>query len=110
MRDRRTLAVIIAVGLVVIALSRLPQWLGGQLVPDGDECVVALMAKHLAEGRELSVYFWGQRYGLTIFESGAAAAAFRLFGPSDPALKGAMLFLWSIGFCFYVLAAHRWAG
>src|SRR5690349_23836996 len=102
MGERRTLAVVIAAGIVAIVLSRLPQWFGGQLVPDGDECVVALMAKHLAEGRDLSVFFWGQRYGLAIFESGTAAAAFRLFGPSDAALKGAMLFLWSVGWIFYV--------
>jgi hypothetical protein len=110
MGERRTLAVVIAAGIVAIVLSRLPQWFGGQLVPDGDECVVALMAKHLAEGRDVSVFFWGQRYGLAIFESGTAAAAFRLFWPSDAALKGAMLFLWSIGWIFYVLATDRWAG
>ena len=66
--------------------------------------------EHLAQAGEVSLFFWGQRYGLTIFESGTAAAAFRLFGLSNDALKGAMLFLWSVGWCFYVLAAHRWAG
>ncbi|HEY7372486.1 MAG TPA: hypothetical protein VIF57_10035, partial [Polyangia bacterium] len=109
-RERGFLIGVIALGLAAVALSRASQWLGGQLVPDGDECIVALMAKHLAEGRDVSLFFWGQRYGLAIFETGAAALAFRLFGVSDGALKGAMLLLWSAGYVFYVLAAHRWAG
>lgn len=109
-RDRGFLIGVIAVGLAVVALSRAPQWMGGQIVPDGDECIVGLMAKHLADGREVSLVFWGQRYGFAFFEAGTAALAFRLFGISDGALKGAMLLLWGVGYCFYVLAANRWAG
>jgi len=109
-RERRFLVALIICGLVAIALSRSPQWLGDQLFPDGDEGVVALMAKHLAEGREVPIFFCGQSYGLTFFEAAVAAASFRLFGSTDQALKGAMLFLWSVGWCFSVLAAHRWAG
>jgi len=109
-RERRFLIALIASGLVAIALSRSPQWLGGQLFPDGDESIVALMAKHFAEGREVPVFFWGQSYGLTFFEAAFAAVSFRIFGPSDAALKAALLCLWAVGWCFYVLAAHRWAG
>jgi hypothetical protein len=97
-------------GFAAIVLSRLPQWLGGQLVPDGDECIVALMAKHLLERGEVSLLFWGQSYGFAFFEAATAAAAFRLYGVSDAALKGAILFLWSIGWCFHVLAVDRLAG
>ena len=55
-RGRGTIVAIILVGLLLIPLSRAPQWLGGQTFPDGDESVVGLMAKHMAEGRGLPIF------------------------------------------------------
>ena len=110
-RERSSSSVaLLALGFAAIALSRAPQALGGQLFADADESIVALMAKHLVDRGEVSFVFWGQSYGLAIFESAAAAAAFRLFGFGDLALKGALLFLWTIGWCFHVLAVNLWAG
>jgi len=101
---------LLALGPVLIAISRLPQLLGGQMFPDGDECIIGLMAKHMAEGREFSLFFWGQNYGLSVFEAGAAAIAFRLFGMSDEALNSSLLALWAIGWVFFVLAARKFGG
>src|SRR5262249_47721494 len=45
-----------AMGLV----SRLPQLFSGDLLLDGDECILGLMAKHVAEGRDFPIFFYGQ--------------------------------------------------
>lgn len=104
------MAALILVGLLVIPLSRAPQLIGGQTFPDGDESVIALMAKHMAEGRHFPVFAYGQSYGLSFFEAGAAAVAFKLAGMSDVALKSAILFLWSLGWVFFTLAAREFGG
>lgn len=91
--------------LAVLAfLSRLPQLLSPNLLVDGDESVLGLMAKHLAEGRQIPLFFWGQRYGLSTIEAGAAALAFRIAGVGPIALKMSMLALWTIGVLFLFLA------
>ncbi|HEY3244994.1 MAG TPA: hypothetical protein VGM03_16760, partial [Phycisphaerae bacterium] len=95
---------------MLLALTRLPLILGGHFFPDGDECILGLMAKHLAEGRQLPVFFVGQRYGLSLVEAGFAAAAFRMFGVSPVVLKLAMLPLWALGWVFMVLSVRRWGG
>ena len=46
---------LIAIGVV----SRLPQLLSPNLLLDGDECILGLMAKHVAEGREFPSSFMG---------------------------------------------------
>lgn len=59
--------------LVIILLcfaSRLPQILSSNLFLDGDECIVGLMAKHLFEGIEFPLYFYGQFYGFSLLEVG----------------------------------------
>lgn len=76
-----------ALALVVASLlSRLPQLLSPNLLLDGDEATLGLMAKALAHGRELPIFFWGQRYGFSLVEAGAGALAFRLGGVSAIAL------------------------
>ena len=63
------LAAFAAIGL----MSRLPQLLSPDLLLDGDECILGLMAKHLAQGREFPIFFYGQRYGLAVIEAPMAA-------------------------------------
>ncbi|MGH2570943.1 MAG: hypothetical protein ACRDGR_06940, partial [bacterium] len=62
-----------------------------QLGLDGDEAVVALMAKHFREGRGIPWFFWGQSYGFTFPEASLCAAFFAAFGDSALASKSAML-------------------
>lgn len=103
----------LALLLVLFALAvvvRLPQFLSRQMVVDGDEAIVGLMAKHLMEGKQVSLLFYGQRYGFTLLESGTAALSFALFGVSCAALKGAMLVLWLIGAGFFMFAMRRFHG
>jgi hypothetical protein len=101
---------IAVVTLALLAGSRAPLLLSGRLVPDGDEAILGLMAMRASEGREIPVFFWGQRYGLAAIEAGAAAAAFRAAGVSETSLKAAMLAIWALGGTFMALAARRTAG
>jgi len=107
MKANTALAVSLITGALLIPLTRLPQFLGGHLVPDGDECVLGIMAKHLMEGKALPVFYYGQTYGFSLLEAGTAAVFFRLFGVSAVPLKAAMLTLWAIGWLFLVLAVRR---
>jgi len=95
---------------MLAVLTRLPLLTGGNLALDGDECVVGLMATHLAEGRELPLFFWGQRYGFTLVEAGVGAALFLAGGPSVLLLKLAELILFALGCVFLVGSARRLAG
>jgi hypothetical protein len=74
------------------------------LLLDGDECIVGLMAKHIAEGRELPIFLYGQSYGLSLIEAPAAALNFAIFGTGVLPLKLSLLALWIAGVLFYFLA------
>ncbi len=87
--------------IVLCFLSRLPQLMSGNLLLDGDESIVGLMAKHVAEGKEFPLFFYGQSYGFSAIENCFGAFFFKLFGMNTMALKLAMLSLWSIGIVFY---------
>ena len=94
--------------LVGIAVcSRLPQLLSPNLLLDGDECVVGLMAKHLLEGKGVPIFFYGQQYGLSTLEAAAGALAFAITAPDAMPLKLAMLGLWIAGCLLYFLAFAR---
>lgn len=95
--------------LLLCLLSRLPQLLSGAYTLDGDEAVVGLMAKHLAQGKEFPLYFYGQNYGFSLIEAGTIAPLYLLWGPSALALKLAMLTLWSAGIGFLFLAMRQMA-
>jgi hypothetical protein len=97
------LAALVAVSLV----SRLPQLLSPNLLADGDECILGLMAKHALDGTEVPIFFWGQRYGLSTVEAGAAAIAFALSHVGALPLKIAMLILWTAGVLFLYLALAK---
>lgn len=78
-------------------LSRLPQLVSPDLYCDGDECVVALMAEKMYEGKEISFYFWGQRYGFTLFECLSILPYYCVFGYKIIAVKLGILSLWTTG-------------
>jgi hypothetical protein len=91
---------LIAIGVV----SRLPQLLSPNLLLDGDECILGLMAKHVSEGRGFPLFFYGQPYGLAVIEAPLAALNFLAFGVGVLPLKTAILALWLAGVVFYFLA------
>ena len=99
------------VGLAAISVvSRLPQLQSPNLLVDGDECVLGLMAKHVAQGKEFPVFFYGQHYALETVEAGVGALGFVLFGVGALTLKLAMLALWTVGVLFWFLALSRIVG
>ena len=69
---------------------------------DGDNAVVALMARHIMQGRHYA-FFWGQAYMGTL-EPYSIAAVASLFGLNDVVLRAVPL-AWSIGYVatFYPL-------
>lgn len=97
-----------AAGAAVVL--RLPLLTGPHLIADGDEAVLGLMAKHLAEGRGGPAFFMGQRFGLAFLEAGAAAAAMLVLGPTTLALKLGVFALWLMGGCALALAVRRLSG
>jgi hypothetical protein len=101
-------------GLVALAaisvVSRLPQLRSPNLLVDGDECVLGLMAKHVAQGREFPVFFYGQHYALSSVEAAAGALGFVIAGVGAVPLKLAMLALWTVGVLFLFLAQSRLLG
>jgi 4-amino-4-deoxy-L-arabinose transferase-like glycosyltransferase len=105
----RALGGVLALTLISV-FSRLPQLRSPNLLVDGDEAVLGLMAKHLAQGRELPVFFYGQHYALSTVEAAAGALAFALFGVGPVTLKLAMLALWTIGVLFLFLGLSRRVG
>ncbi len=107
LNSRRHLLWFLILGAAGIFLTRLPQFFGESAALDGDEAIVGLMAKHAAEGRELPLFFYGQRYGLTILEAGAAALFFSTFGVSAASLRLSVLVLWALGWIGLTLALWR---
>ncbi len=88
--------------LIILSLvSRLPQLLSSNLFLDGDECIVGLMAKHFAEGKELPFFFYGQSYGFSFVEVLSIRVFYAAFGVTDIAIKLAMFFLWTLGIVFF---------
>lgn len=99
-----------AILVAVASVSRLPQLTSPHLLLDGDEAILGLMARHLADGREVPIFFYGQAYGLSFFEAAAGAAAFRLTGFGDVQLKLAMLAIWLVGVIAMFVALARVLG
>ncbi len=64
---------------------------------DSDEAIVGLMAKHIVDGQEIPVFYYGQHY-MGSLEPLCAAVAFAVFGISTVALKSIPLLfsLWLI--------------
>ena len=85
-------------------VSRLPQLRSPNLLVDGDECVLGLMAKHVAQQQEFPIFFYGQNYAFSPVEATAGAISFLPFGPGPLALKLGALALWAAGIVFGYLA------
>jgi hypothetical protein len=102
-RSARTRLYLIALAAAAV-LARLPQLLSRNLLLEGDECVLGLMGLHLAQGREFPIFFYGQKYGLAIVETPAAALSFLIAGAGPVSLKVAILAVWIAGIAFYFLA------
>lgn len=87
---------VLAVGITVrIVLA----W-AGRVSTDVDQSVVGLMARHMAQGSDFPVFFYGQNY-MGSLEPVASALMFRLFGESGFVLGlGPVLFgciaLWTL--------------
>jgi hypothetical protein len=105
--DRKTIWFGWAVGIFLIVLSRLPHLSGASAVLDGDEAILALMGKHLSEGRPLELFFYGQNFGVTVVENINAALFFLLLGVSTTSLKIATLALWVVGWSFFLFGTRR---
>jgi hypothetical protein len=100
---------LVALGAISV-VSRLPQLLSPNLLLDGDECYVGLMAKHVAQGKEFPIFFYGQHYGFAPLEAAAGALGFVIFGTGALTMKLAMLALWTVGVLFSFLALSRLLG
>ena len=87
--------------ILLIFVSRLPQIFSPDLLLDGDECIVGLMAKHSLEGKGTPIFFYGQSYGFSFVEVIFIRAFYSVFGVSDISVKFAMLSLWAIGIVFF---------
>jgi len=96
--------------VAVCLLSRLPQLTSPYFHADynGDEFVLGLMAKHMAQGQEFPFYFWGQSYGFCWLEAGMVALAIKFFGIGLFSLKVPMLLLWTLGCVFFYGACGLW--
>ena len=81
-------------------ISRLPELMSPNLLLDGDECVVAIMAKHMMTGKAFSAYFYGQAYGFSLIECLFIIPFYFLFGITTLSVKLAMLALWATGVLF----------
>src|SRR5262249_21031932 len=108
-RSRAAWSGIAALGAVAVA-ARLPQLLSPNLLAEGDESLVGLMAMHVARGHDVPLFFYGQKYGLAVVEVSAAALSFALFGAGPVTLKAPMLAIWIAGAAFYFRAFPRVLG
>ncbi len=88
--------------LLILAciLSRVPELVSPNLLLDGDECVVALMAKHMANHSAFYPFFYGQTYGFSLIECLFIIPFYLLFGVTALSVKCTMLLLWTLGALF----------
>ncbi len=81
-------------------ISRIPMLTSPNMLLDGDESIVGLMAKHLYDGKAFPLYFYGQRYGFSLVEELFILPFYATIGMTGLAVKLAMLSLWTIGVVF----------
>lgn len=82
----------------------LPQLLNTTLALDGDECVFAVMVKHIIAGKDISLYFYGQSYAFTLIESLLCVPLSLIAGVSTFSIKASMLIMWLTGVIFFYKA------
>lgn len=74
--SKKKVLILLAI-LVIAAGVRIPWFLNGYGVNTSDDAVTMLMAKHIAEGKQPPVYFYGQLYQGSLYSH--TAALFILF-------------------------------
>lgn len=89
---------------------RFPYLFSPRFILEGDEAVVGLMARHMARGAEFPVFFWGQTYGLALFETVPAALAFKVFGDQPLVLLQAVLAVFLVGLLPWATALRNLSG
>ena len=104
-----TLVYLLALAAICV-LSRLPQLRSPNLLADGDESVLGLMAKHVLQGKEFPIFFYGQHYAFSPVETVVTALSFVIAGVGAMPLKLAGLALWTLGILFLFLAQARLLG
>lgn len=100
-----TLAIVLVIASLMVALRALPYLLHEQLAFDSDQAIVGLMAKHLVEGRALPLFFYGQAYMLGV-EAWAAAPFFFLAGAGVTALRVSIV-AWNLAFIWLLIVTLR---
>ena len=100
-RFRPCLPDLLAGGVLLLGvLARVARAWAGRASLDVDASVVGLMARHMAQGTDFPLFFYGQSY-MGSLEPSASAVMFRLFGESGftlglgPALFGCIA-LWAL--------------
>ena len=89
--------------LLLGVAARIARAWAGRVSLDVDQSVVGLMARHMAQGTDFPLFFYGQSY-MGSLEPSASALAFRLFGESGFTLGlGPVLFG-----CIALWALWRW--
>lgn len=86
---------LVLLGCVVVgALLRLDFMRAARWTIDGDEAIVGLMGKHILEGRNIPVFYYGQHY-MGSLEAIMASVSFFLFGMTPFTLQLVPL-VWSL--------------
>ncbi|HQQ77853.1 MAG TPA: hypothetical protein PLB01_10895, partial [Thermoanaerobaculia bacterium] len=81
--------------LFVLSSALTAWWIASARIPSSaDQAVVALMARHILEGRGHPVFYWGATYGGTL-EPHLLAPLFGLFGATPEAFRGFYVALWA---------------
>lgn len=104
---RLTPATSILLIAVLCIATRLPAMLSSKMLLDPDESVVALMAKHMWQGKEFPLFFWGQQYGFSLIEELFILPFYSMMGVTAIAVKSAMLTLFIIGVIYQYKALCR---
>ncbi len=86
--------------VVICILSRIPQLISDNLLLDGDECVLAIMAKHIYTWRDFPLFYYGQTYGFSIVECLFIIPFYFITGFTTISVKLGMLLLWTTGVLF----------
>jgi len=77
---------VLVIALALVACRAAVWVLFEQAHFDSDQAIIGLMAKHLAEGRALPLFFYGQHYMLAV-EPWIDAPVFKIFGASVLTVK-----------------------
>jgi hypothetical protein len=91
----------------VSIIVRLPHFLSNVFWFDGDEALIGIMAQDMLDGKRFSLYFYGQTYGLSIFETTAVAFWIKLLGVGIWPLRLGALSIFALGISFFRLILKK---